>query len=463
MSDKRSSLWGKNRGIYFGYETKTTEGDDRTPRGREVRYVGDRHVMSIGPNGSGKSRRLLSKNLFFLTSWSIVVVDPKGELAKMTRAYREAQGAETIILNPFDVLDMGSDGFNPVAALDPDSDDFPDDALVLAEALIRIEGKEPHWSASAQDLMTALIMYSRIEGRNGGSLGHVRSLLGRNLHDFKITVSRMSAMSGAKAAEAIKVKAARFSEINAESRELTSILSTALTQTRWLDSILIQKDLASLVPHDFGQLKTKPTTVYLILPARRLGSHSTWVRLMIAAILQPLMKDTVKAEVPVMLALDEYPALTDGEGGGFPLIDRLMPMFRGYGVKLWTVWQDLNQAQRIYGRGWESFAANSGVLQSFAPQDVTTADYLSKRMPLMTMRSESVSHTLAGTSEKQSSPQHAMSISEQGMPLMLPQHLRNMDEGFSIMFTHQAKGPIRSFMPYLLKGMEQIDALDPAN
>ena len=33
------------------------------------------------------------------------------------------------ILNMFCVLDLASDGYNPIAALDPSSEDFPDDAL----------------------------------------------------------------------------------------------------------------------------------------------------------------------------------------------------------------------------------------------------------------------------------------------------------------------------------------------
>lgn len=45
-------LWGKNGGIYLGFEAQATEGGAsslQTP----LRYTSDRHIVTIGPNGSG--------------------------------------------------------------------------------------------------------------------------------------------------------------------------------------------------------------------------------------------------------------------------------------------------------------------------------------------------------------------------------------------------------------------------
>lgn len=376
-------MWDRNGGIYFGYGVNATEGAGAREVGQQIRYVGDRHIMTIGPNGSGKSRRVLLPNIAILKDWSVVVVDPKGTLAQMTAADRPG----AVILNPFDTFGLASHGHNPVAALDPASDDFPDDALGLAEAMIRVEGREPHWASSAQDLVAALIMFSRLTQPGGGGLGHVRECLGRRYDEFRDTITNMIAVAKRKKCPELAVKAGRYAEITDESRELNSILSTALTQTRWLDSRPIKRDLAKESVVDFARLKQEPATVYLTFPARRLGTHSTWLRVMIASIIQPLMKDTSKPKVPVLLMLDEYPALADG---GFAVIEKNMAMFREYGIKLWTVWQDLSQAERLYGKGWESFVANAGVLQSFAPQDVVTAEYLSKRMPLAAMSLEAV-------------------------------------------------------------------------
>src|SRR3984885_4356122 len=161
--------------------------------------------------------------------------------------------------------------------------------------------------------------------------------------------------------------------MSSENRELFSILSTAQTQTGWLDSLPIQRDVSKGAA-DFGRMKYQPMTVYLILPPRYLATHSTWLRLMVTAVLQPLMRSVRPATVPVLFMLDEFAQL-----GHLPVIENNLAMMRGYGVKLWTAFQDLSQAHAIYKERWESFLGNAGVLQSFAPQDVITADYLSKR------------------------------------------------------------------------------------
>src|SRR5580704_7595335 len=126
--------------------------DDTTDRaGAKLVYEGERHLLLFGPNGTGKGTRFLIPNLLSINDRSIVVIDPKGELASVTADYRRTVG-DVVMLNPFDVLGLGSAGFNPLAALEPDTPNFFDDAAALGEALIKIEGKDPHWPESAQGL-----------------------------------------------------------------------------------------------------------------------------------------------------------------------------------------------------------------------------------------------------------------------------------------------------------------------
>ena len=452
-------MWNTDGGVYLGYATNATEDGPDTRRGNVIRYVGDRHLMTIGPNGSGKSRRVILPNLAQLKGWSVVVVDPKGDLCEMTRAYRQNNGAASVILNPFGVLDLPSHGFNPVAALDSDSDDFPDDAFGLAESMIRIEGRETHWAASAQDLVAGLIMAVRLSMPGVGSLAHVREFLGYDYERFRENAVNMIGVAKNKKCPELETKLSRYTVIDNDSRELNSILSTAQTQTRWLDSRAMKADLGK-GNFDFSVLKEKPTTVYLTLPARRLGTHATWLRVMIASIIQPLLKDTRRPKVPVLLVLDEYPALA---AGGFAVIEKNMAMFRGFGIKLWTVWQDLAQAENLYGKGFESFVANAGVLQSFAPQDVITAEHLSKLMPLTVMTAEQQSRSFDGHADKKEpGSKHSVNTSDQAMPVMLPQHLRNMDDGYSVLFSHKLKGPARTFFPFTVAGLDEVYQLDPS-
>ena len=93
---------------------------------------------------------------------------------------------------------------------------------------------------------------------------------------------------------------------------------------------------------------------------------------MVTAILLPLLRSVERSPVPVLFMLDEFAQL-----GHMEVIMNNYALMRGFGVKLWTVWQDLSQAKRLYKDQWESFISNAGIVQSFAPQDLTTRNYIS--------------------------------------------------------------------------------------
>jgi type IV secretion system protein VirD4 len=422
-SDK-TGLAGKE-GIYLGRDPNTDT---------VLHYNHDRHIMTLGPNGSGKSMRLLYENLMTLRHWSLLVIDPKGELAALTGAARTKFG-KVIYLNPYGVRGLPSHGFNPVATLDPGIENFIDDAMGLAEAMIRInpDAKEPHWAESAQDLVCALLMYAAMLGGGKNTLAFVRQCLGMSGAEMIDTVTAMRTLGVARNIEELSIKAARFVDINPDNRELTSIISTAMTQTRWLDSRPVKADTSKGVI-DFAAMKSEPMTIYLILPANRLATQSTWLRLVITCCLQKLIRDAVPGEVPVMLMLDEFANL-----GHLPMIENTMALMRGYGVKMWSVFQDLSQLKAIYGARWESFISNAGVVQAFAPQDIQTAAYLSERSGLTAREHSNWSWSGRAPS---------FSGSQQGMPLLLPQAVRGLGDGETVIFSHVANGPVRAFLPF---------------
>lgn len=430
----RETRWRKNDGVYFGYGSDRLTGPP-PPLISVQRYRDDRHLVTVGPNGSGKSRRLLVPNLAELTDWSVIAVDPKGELAVMTKTRRAAANQKVIFLNPFNSFGLGSDGFNPLSVLRERDDDFPDDCMGLADALIRVEGKEPHFSQSAQELICALIMYVTIVLENP-SLVDVRKMLTQKstvLRDMivedrikykgKIINGMIKAGQLADCPE-LEAKASRFADIGPENRELSSVISTAITQTRWMDSRPVKRDIVKGT-FDFSKMKEEKWTVYLILPARRVATHSTWLRLMITSIMQPLMKDTKKAKNPVLFMLDEFAQL-----GHLPVIEQNMGLMRGFGLKLWIVLQDLAQAKHLYEDRWESFLNNAGVIQSFAPQDLFTAQHLSK-------------------------------LTDEALDVRT---IRHMDDGYGIFLSHRLPGTVLTYAPPLsdLPHLADVYALDPS-
>ena len=68
-----------------------------------------------------------------------------------------------------------------------------------------------------------------------------------------------------------------------------------------------------------------------------------------------------------------------------PALGHLAPLedafglVRGYKVQIAGICQDLAQLKALYKERWESFLANAGVVQGFTPNDLTTADWMSRR------------------------------------------------------------------------------------
>src|SRR5205085_7802463 len=111
---------------------------------------------------------------------SMVIIDPKGEIAAITKDHRATFGP-TFILNPYDALveELGpSARYNPMATLDPNSKAFDADCDALAEAIVVHKGTgEEHWSDAARDLVSGLIMYLVETRRAEANLGYVRDII----------------------------------------------------------------------------------------------------------------------------------------------------------------------------------------------------------------------------------------------------------------------------------------------
>ncbi len=434
--------------VYLGHYL----GDGTKRGGDELRYAGERHLLIFGPNGSGKGMRLLAPNLLNgLADRSVIVIDPKGELAAITADYRRKLGHNVVILNPFNMLGFGSAGFNPMTALDPKSSNFFDDAAAVAEALITISKHEPHWTESARTLVTALCMWEKRQKGANASLENVRAMLTepdewetainadgkeyqRQVAGLRVTARKMVAYGGFE----IESLAARFSEQS--NKEIFSIRSTADTQTQWILSPQMRDDLKK-DGVDFAKLKEHPTTVYVILPAERLRTHSRWLRLIVVSALRALYKP---GGLRTFMMIDEAAALDHLA----PLEDAL-GIVRGYRVQIATIFQDLNQLKSIYKDRWETFVANAGAVLGFAPNDPTTAKWMSERSGQTTIVAKGFSSNNSAASGKDTSVSVGTGLSAQQIarPLLFPHELFGLEQGNGLLWLAGLSNTIRFFAP----------------
>jgi type IV secretion system protein VirD4 len=353
----------------------------------KLRYGGDQHILVFGPNGKGKSTGIVIPHLLQSSGSSIVVVDPKGELAAVTAEYRRTLG-RVVILNPFALLanrrgyeDLKGCGFNPLARLNPKAESFNSDAAQLAEALVTIEGKDPHWSQSARSLIAALIMFEVLNAwdakpRRTPALANVRKML----CDPVSPPTRDSAGTGLPKYAAdmmdskhagLRNKAAQFTEWT---KEVQSIASAAKIQTEPFDDVEIARNLAQ-DDFNFQDLKREPVTVYLTLPPKMVLRHAKWLRLVLTSAIQAVLRPRERGEPKVLFMLDEFFSL-----GHLESISTVWALARGYGVQMMPILQDLPQLKKLYPDMWETFIGMAGAVVSFGTNDSTTGEWLSRRM-----------------------------------------------------------------------------------
>jgi type IV secretion system protein VirD4 len=361
--------------------------------GRLIGVDDPRHLMTVAGSRAGKSKSCLVPNLY-LWPGSAVVIDPKGEVAMMTAEHRAASGQAVFILDPFNQVEGPAQQFrarfNPLAELvRDDQSDVPDDAALIADALILESGGDTHWTSSAKNLMKGLILYLLHAKRP--TLNALRDLLtleidGTDENDsdrpwlttiFKLMSERDDDDDGFDG-----VMSNIGSAMGSKSKtELSSIVSTAVEQTDFLGGKLS----AILGASDFrmADLKQRPMTVYLVLPASRMGTHNRWLRLMISLALLALERDKTIPEHRVMVVLEEFAQL-----GYLRQLEAGVALMAGYGVLIWTILQDLNQLVAHYRDGWQTFTGNAGVLQCFANADERTLKYISERLGFLTLRED---------------------------------------------------------------------------
>lgn len=246
-------------------------------------YTDDRHVCLVSGSRGGKGVGVIVPNLCFWPGSSIVV-DPKGENATVTARRRGAGseyahgfGQKVCILDPFGEVNLPAElkaRYNPLDAIDPESEVAIDDAARIAAALIVVESRnDPYWEQAARNLIRGLILHvlSAPYLREHRNLVTVRRLLTQgdwltveavsNAGDdqeempsaFQVLWSMMRrnpAFNGVVAGTGEQM-------ISMADKQRSGVLEAARTNTDFLDSIPMQQLLAAS-DFDLAELKTNP-------------------------------------------------------------------------------------------------------------------------------------------------------------------------------------------------------------
>ncbi len=366
--------------------------------GNPIGIPDDRHFITVAGSRAGKGRSVIIPNLIHYPG-SVLAIDPKGDLARYTADWRaDVLNQKVVVLDPFgeagDVTKRHGGSFNPLSILSKDSEDLVEDSGLIADALIipAPGTKDPHWDESSKQFLEGVILHVATLDKYANK----RDLI--SVYNCIVDIEsndtvKNEMLENPEADFAVQTSATQY--FDKSDAERSGVLSSLRRHIRFLGYKRMQNVLRG---HDFnlGQLKTENMSVFLSLPALRMGTCSRWLRLFVNLTLAALEAEKTRPKHPVLMCLDEFAVL-----GTMKTLEDAAGQIAGLGCKLWPILQDIGQLRALYGDRWETFLGNSGILQFFGNSDLQTLEWISKRLgetTIKTINQNQTGHTERGKS-----------------------------------------------------------------
>jgi len=396
----------------------------------------DRHALVYAPSGTGKSSCLVIPTLL---RWrgSVLAFDIKGELWEKTAGYRHSRGEHAIRFDP--TLGQGSASYNPLLAIAGSAEDV---ALAqdVADVLVNPEGREPaggerFFDDSARALLTGAILhvaFTEAEPSLGACLRWLSSpnppatweIMRTAAHDPRGSRGWIDRTTGAASKTHPTVASAASRLLGMDPRTATSVLATAVSKlTLFEDPVVCGNTTRSDWSGESLIAGERPASIYLTVAPSDLDRVRPLLRIVLNQITRQLTREIRPGRRPVLLMLDELPAL-----GKLDFLHRGIGFFRGYQVRVFISIQSLEQLFQIYGEH-QSIGANCGVQIAYGANDVATAKLLSEMTGKRTVEytRESRNGGLLGGRRSETE-------TEAGRPLLSPDEVRRLPDGEALIY-----------------------------
>jgi type IV secretion system protein VirD4 len=325
---------------------------------RAITMNEDGHIITVAPTGAGKGRGAIIPNLLRYEG-PVIVVDPKGENAKVTARARRAMGHDVRIIDPFGLVTKKTDQLNPLDVLAREGVETESEAQALAMMMAGGDSptlKEPFWEIWGRSLLSGVIAYvAENEPEENRHFGRVRELVKND--DVVFSLARL--LDDHPELDGIaRTEIASFLQLTDVTR--SGVLATAQSFTEVVNSAPARRTLSETTIDLDAVAKGDPVTIYLVIPPDKLASHGALLRLWIGSLLKTVMSRTERPAQDTLFIIDECAQL-----GQLEHLRVAMTLLRGYGLKVWAFFQDLSQLRRLYPDDWQTIVNNAAVFQTF--------------------------------------------------------------------------------------------------
>ncbi len=407
-------------------------------KGKTLRFDGQQFVILAAPTRSGKGVGVVIPNLLEYEE-SAVVLDIKQENYTLTSGWRQSQGQDIYLFNPF-AEDRRGHRWNPLSYVSNDPAFRVSDLMTIA-AMLYPDGDERNRFFISQGrnafMAFALYLFDQQEDFNRHT----------NPDSYSATptlgqIYRISTGSGGE----LKTYLERLSQAKFLSRDAKSAFDNLLSQQKetfasiigtfkeplnmWLNPILD----AATSGDDFRleDVRKKKMTIYIGIQPNKLAESRLIVNLFFNQLInvntKELPQNNPALKYQCLLLMDEFTAI-----GKVDIIASAVSYMAGYNVRLLPIIQSMAQLDAVYGHEVSRTIITNHALQIvFTPREQRDANDYSEMLGTTTIKRQQISR---GREVNRSE------VIEK-RALMLPQELKAMSADKQIFFFEGIAQPV---------------------
>ena len=329
-----------------------------------IRYVGeDLHVMILGSTGCGKTRRLLFETLWLqlISGLSVVISDVKGEIFYYTHLFAESLGYNTLafdLRNPrkgvhYNFLQPILDAF-----AEGDEAKGIDYTWDLVSVLVGEQKGEPLWyngeTATIAAAILAVVMEAPDDCKNMANVYYFISNMCKSNEMGEMLINDyLESLPDTHPAKTVFAMATIAAD-----KTRSSFFTSALGTLRLFTNPNIA-EMTSKSDFNLADLGKEKTVLYMMIPDDK-KTYYPLVSILITQMysLQVEVANEYGGRLPVNIDYDL------DEIGNFPVIPSLPAMLaagRSRGVRVYSIWQDLQQMKTKYKDDFENIKSNCRV------------------------------------------------------------------------------------------------------
>ncbi|MCF3592902.1 type IV secretory system conjugative DNA transfer family protein [Rhodobacteraceae bacterium LMO-12] len=419
------------RGLYLGLVN-----------GRPLFYRGKAHLLLVAPARQGKGVGIVTPNAEHYPG-SMVVTDPKGELAGMTAEHRrERLGQDVAVFNPWGLHGLQQDRINPLENLIAIAGDpalqrgLTDEVKVIVMQLYPEpeDTRNQYFREGSRGIMRAVLLYLAVCAPKRCTLPEMWRIIANPLR-LQRTVDAMRreevlggilADLGDDLAHQMEDNPDLFGDFRAGALQHLFIYEPG----GYLADAVSASDIS------LADLKTGNVTLYLAFPPDRIASHGAALGLIINQAITAVARSKDKGEVLFML--DEFANI--GKLAGLAESLTALP---GLGVRVWMIVQEMAELVRLYGpHTAKTIQSQAEVRQYFAVNSPELAQSLSRELGQKTVKTKNFNLGRFETDEI------GESLSETGQPLMRPEEIMQLRPDQQLLLIKNVNPILGERMPF---------------